>query len=169
MIILKKIKNRIEKIKERIRKFLGIRLIKSLRDLIIFKQTIDLQKQHPNPLNSYGKKGFSQTDEDGITLEIIRRIGIKKGIFAEFGPGDGTENNTISLAALGWKGFWVGSENLKFKYNNSNNFYGYDEIETISILEDSGFKPYQYDPSNKELLELNKKNTQKKSNKKCNQ
>ena len=34
-------------------------------------------------------------------------------------------------------------------------------IETISILEDSGFKPYQYDPSNKELLELNKKNTQK--------
>lgn len=73
MIILKKIKNRIEKIKERIRKFLGIRLIKSLRDLIIFKQTIDLQKQHPNPLNSYGKKGFSQTDEDGITLEIIRR------------------------------------------------------------------------------------------------
>ena len=123
MIILKKIKSRIEKIKERIRKFFGIRLIKSLRDLIIFKQTIDLQKQHPNPLNSYGKKGFSQTDEDGITLEIIRRIGIKKGIFAEFGPGDGTENNTICLAALGWKGFWVGSENLKFKYNNSNNFY----------------------------------------------
>ena len=28
-------------------------------------------------------------------------------------------------------------------------------------MEDSGFKPYQYDPSNKELLELNKKNTQK--------
>ena len=39
-------------------------------------------------MNSYGKKGFSQTDEDGITLEIIKRMGIKKGIFAEFGAGD---------------------------------------------------------------------------------
>ena len=122
MTILKKIKNRVEKIKERTRKFFGVRLIKSLRDLIIFQQTIELQNKHPNPLNSYGKKGFSQTDEDGITLEIIKRMGIKKGIFAEFGAGDGTENNTICLAALGWKGFWVGSENLKFKYKNSENF-----------------------------------------------
>ena len=86
MTILKKIKNRVEKIKERTRKFFGVRLIKSLRDLIIFQQTIELQNKHPNPLNSYGKKGFSQTDEDGITLEIIKRMGIKKGIFAEFMP-----------------------------------------------------------------------------------
>jgi hypothetical protein len=26
--------------------------------------------------------------------------------------GDGTENNTLILAALGWKGFWVGGEKL---------------------------------------------------------
>ena len=87
MIILKKIKNKIEKIKERIRKFLGIRLIKSLRDLIIFKQTIDLQKQHPNPLNSYGKKGFSQTDEDGITLEINKTYRHKKRDFRRIWAG----------------------------------------------------------------------------------
>ena len=122
MLILKKIKERIKKVKERIRKFFGIRLIKSIRDLIIFQQNAELQQKHPNPLNSYGKKCFSQNDEDGITLEIIKRIGIKKGVFAEFGPGDGTENNTISLAALKWKGFWVGSEDIKFKYNNSKNF-----------------------------------------------
>jgi len=122
LIILKKIKARIEKIKERIRKFFGIRLIKSLRDLIIFQQTYELQKSHANPLNSFGKKCFSQTDEDGITLEIIKRMGIKKGVFAEFGAGDGTENNTICLAALGWKGFWVGGDDLKFNYNDSENF-----------------------------------------------
>ena len=122
MLILKKIKERIKKVKERIRKFFGIRLIKSIRDLIIFQQNAEFQRKHPNPLNSYGKKCFSQNDEDGITLEIIKRIGIKKGVFAEFGPGDGTENNTITLAALKWKGFWVGSEDIKFKYNNSKNF-----------------------------------------------
>ena len=122
MLILKKIKERIRRVKERIRKFFGIHLIKSIRDLIIFHQNAEFQRKHPNPLNSYGKKCFSQNDEDGITLEIIKRIGIKKGVFAEFGAGDGTENNTISLAALKWKGFWVGSEDIKFKYNNSKNF-----------------------------------------------
>ena len=38
-------------------------------------------------------------------LEIIKRLGIKKGVFAELEPGNGTENNTICLAALKWKGF----------------------------------------------------------------
>ena len=52
---------------------------------------------------------------------------------------------------------------IQIELNNSNNFYGYDEIETISILEDSGFKPYQYDPSSKKLLKLNKKNTNKRN------
>ena len=48
------------------------------------------------------KKCFSQTDEDGITIEILRRIGcLEKGTFAEFGPGDGMENNTLILKSLG--------------------------------------------------------------------
>ena len=92
-----------------------------LIDLIIFQQTIELQNKHPNPLNSYGKKGFSQTDEDGLTFEIIRRLKIKKGRYAEFGVGDGLENNTLLLAALGWKGFWVGGEDLIFKYKTTKN------------------------------------------------
>ena len=116
MLTIKKTKERIRKVKERIRKFFGIRLIKSIRDLIIFHQNAEFQRKHPNPLNLYGKKCFSQNDEDGLTLEIIKRLGIKKGVFTELGPGNGTENNTICLAALKWKGFWVGSEDLKFKY-----------------------------------------------------
>ena len=114
--------NKLKKIKGRIRKFFGIRLIKSIRDLIIFQQNHEFQQKHPNPLNSYGKKCFSQNDEDGITLEIIKRMKITKGVFAEISPGNGLENNTISLAALKWKGFWLGSEDISFRYKNSKNF-----------------------------------------------
>ena len=58
-----------------------------------------------NPLNRFGAKYFSQTDEDGITLEIIRRLGITAGTFAELGVGNGIENNTLILLASGWRGF----------------------------------------------------------------
>lgn len=37
------------------------------------------QLQHPNPLCKYGGFGFPQADEDGITLEIIRRLNIEQG------------------------------------------------------------------------------------------
>ena len=113
----------LEKIKSKIRNFIGINLIKSLRDILISYQTGNLQKQHTNPLNSYGKKCFSQTDEDGITLEIIKRLKIDKGVFGELGVGKGIENNTLILASLGWKGFWVGGEDLRFKFKNNFNFH----------------------------------------------
>jgi hypothetical protein len=92
-----------------------------LQNLVLFDQTKILQSNHPNPLNKYGKKCFSQTDEDGITLEILRRIKqLEDGAYAEFGVGDGTENNTLILAALGWKGFWVGGEKLKIDIDSDN-------------------------------------------------
>ena len=91
-----------------------------LKNLVLFDQTKKLQSAHPNPLNKFGKKCFSQTDEDGITLEILRRIKhIADGIYAEFGVGDGTENNTLILAALGWKGFWVGGEKLMINVDSA--------------------------------------------------
>ncbi len=70
-----------------------------------------------NPFNNYGKKAFSQTDEDGLTFEIVKRLGIQKGVFAEFGVGNGFENNTLALAAAKWRGFWVGNEDLAFNPN----------------------------------------------------
>jgi len=92
-------------------------------DINLIKQTIELQNSHPNPLNKFGKKCFSQTDEDGLTLEIIKRLKIKgNGIFAEFGVGNGLENNTLILAALGWHGFWVGGEDLAIKIEPTKNF-----------------------------------------------
>ena len=56
--------------------------------------------------------GFSQSDEDGITLEILKRINLEKGVFTEFGVGDGLENNSIILLMQGWKGAWFGGENI---------------------------------------------------------
>jgi hypothetical protein len=94
--------------------------IRDLRDLVLAGQTRQLQQQHPNPLNRFGRKCFSQSDEDGITLEILRRVGVvHDGVFAEFGVGDGTENNTLILAALGWNGFWVGGEELRFQVRST--------------------------------------------------
>jgi hypothetical protein len=69
-----------------------------------------------NPLNRFGAKYFSQTDEDGITLEIIRRLDIKAGTFVELGVGNGLENNTLILLANGWRGFWIGGEDLAFNH-----------------------------------------------------
>lgn len=85
---------------------------RDLGDLYLFDRTRQIQYAHPNPLNKFGKKCFSQTDEDGITIEILRRLElINNGVYAEYGVGNGTENNTLILAALGWKGFWVGVKN----------------------------------------------------------
>ena len=38
-------------------------------------------ENHPNPLASYGQLGFSQSDEDGLTKEFIKRLGIERGFF----------------------------------------------------------------------------------------
>jgi len=72
------------------------------------------QINHPNPLCKYGAKFFSQADEDGLTLEIIKRLDISKGTFVELGVGPGVENNTLILLASGWSGYWIGGEDLLF-------------------------------------------------------
>ena len=94
--------------------------IDELYDLIYQVVTTYSKKEHANPLNSFGKKCFSQSDEDGITLEIFKRLNnLKSGFFLELGVGDGTENNTLILLSLGWKGIWVGSSDLAFETSGS--------------------------------------------------
>jgi hypothetical protein len=69
---------------------------------------------HTNPLLRHGEKYFSQNDEDGILLEILRRAGLAGGAFMEFGVGNGLENNTLILLMSGWRGAWAGGEELAF-------------------------------------------------------
>lgn len=57
---------------------------------------------------------------------MLRRMNcLEHGIFAEFGEGDGTENNTLILKALGWKGFWVGGEDLAFRIRQPKETFSY--------------------------------------------
>ncbi|MFM9048194.1 MAG: hypothetical protein ACKOOH_11185 [Cyanobium sp.] len=109
------IRNPIPELGERLHNIESIlRALNDTIDLQLYDETRTIQLAHPNPLNAFGKKCFSQTDEDGITIEILRRIGcLDNGTYAEYGVGDGTENNTLILAALGWRGFWVGGETLR--------------------------------------------------------
>lgn len=94
--------------------------LSALYDMWLDYSSRELRNRHPNPLTRAGLKCFSQTDEDGITLEIVRRLGIEKGLYAEFGVGNGMENNTLVLAAAGWRGFWVGGQELAFNQVNSS-------------------------------------------------
>ena len=78
----------------------------------IYKQR---QLRHANKLCRYGKRVFCQSDEDGLTIEICKRIGINKGSFIELGVGTGIENNSLVLLSMGFSGAWIGGENLSFK------------------------------------------------------
>ena len=96
--------------------------LQDIRDLLIEHHGDNRRLTHQNPLNRFGKQCFSQSDEDGITLEIISRMSIQNGTFAELGVGDGLENNTLILASLGWHGFWVGNDDLAFGDISSTKF-----------------------------------------------
>lgn len=103
----------------------GIRSLRTvlldLRDVLLSSAVHSRRMAHPNPLARFGRQCFSQSDEDGITLEILRRIGlIGSGVFAEFGVGNGLQNNTLILGALGWNGIWVGDEALAFDVSETS-------------------------------------------------
>ena len=79
-------------------------------------------------------------------MEILRRLGnLEDGVFAEFGVGDGMENNTLVLASLGWKGFWVGGEKLRFTVEERNpaRFFYLQEwitLDNITALAQRGLR-----------------------------
>jgi hypothetical protein len=83
-------------------------------DAVILQRWEQKAARSANPLLRSGAKFYSQSDEDGILLEILSRIGISTGRFLEIGVGNGLENNTIILLMHGWRGVWVGAEELAF-------------------------------------------------------
>jgi hypothetical protein len=123
----------------------GAHSVIELRDLVLHHQTSLLQISHQNPLNRFGKQCFSQTDEDGITLEILRRLNcIEQGTFVEFGVGNETENNTLILKTLGWRGFWVGGEDLAFNIGQPKEVFSYYKkwitLDNVDALMEVGKK-----------------------------
>ena len=87
-------------------------MIKQLYDLSLQQTYYDRAAAHANQFCQFGKKVFSQSDEDGLTLEIISRLDLSAGTFMEFGVGNGLQNNTLVLLAMGWEGAWFGNEDL---------------------------------------------------------
>ena len=90
------------------------------QDILLEEFRSFLQVNSANPLNRRGYANFSQFDEDGIIVEILKRIGIPQGRFLELGVGDGTENNTLNLLTKGWTGLWIGGQpliNPSFEYS----------------------------------------------------
>jgi hypothetical protein len=61
----------------------------------------------PLRLIRFGRKAYSQNDEDGIVLEIFQRIGERDRRFVEFGVQGGEECNTVLLLMGGWSGLWL--------------------------------------------------------------
>lgn len=72
-----------------------------------------------NPLLAQGRKFLSQNDEDGITLEVLRRLDCGPRAFIEVGVGNGLECNSLILLMHGWRGLWFGNEPIAFETRNS--------------------------------------------------
>jgi hypothetical protein len=104
----------------------------------------DLLTAIPDPrrLEHFGRKVYSQNDEDGILEEIFRRLGLgpADGIFIECGSGNGVENNTHYLLRKGYSGAWIeGSEHWVEKTRHTFRAYvdeGRLEIRQLFITTD---------------------------------
>lgn len=110
---------------------------------------IDSKNVRGGPLANYGRKYFSQSDEDGITLEILRRMDLSRGTLVEIGCGDGLENNTLILAAQGWKTLWIDSKPLAFDAACSPNLFSHRQsfvtAENIVELVLGGLDAFEVD------------------------
>lgn len=67
----------------------------------------DQKYADPLRLERHGQRISSQNDEDGLIIEIFRRIGTTNKHFVEIGVGTGLENNTYALLQQGWSGTWI--------------------------------------------------------------
>lgn len=87
----------------------------------------ELLKTQKNSILHKGQKYFSQNEEDGITLEILRRMDLlntsTQKNFIEFGVGNGLENNSLILLMHGYKGVWIGNENLAINIEKSKRLH----------------------------------------------
>ena len=75
----------------------------------------ELEGKLPGAPVLYGRKAYSNGEDDGIITEIFRRIKPDNKLFIEIGCGDGLENNTHFLLLCGWKGLWLDGDS-----NNTN-------------------------------------------------
>jgi hypothetical protein len=70
----------------------------------------------PKRLERSGYSVASQNEEDGMLMEVFRRIGATSRTFFEFGVGNGRQNITLHALLNGWRGWWIEINPPKVKY-----------------------------------------------------
>jgi hypothetical protein len=90
---------------------------------------------------------LSQCGEDGIIMEIFRRIGTTNRYFVEFGAGNGLQNSTAALLLNNWTGAWIEGDHtsaetirnkfasllLKHRLSFSESFITAENIEELFV------------------------------------
>jgi hypothetical protein len=93
-------------------------LQKSFSEVLNITKPILLSKKNNFNIKKFGIKIYSQNDEDGIILYILKHIGIKTKKFVEIGVENGTECNTTNLLKnFNWRGVQI--EANKILYNDA--------------------------------------------------
>lgn len=89
----------------------ALRAQRQTRALLVHDALTRLQRepryQSSGSLIPYGRKMYSQNEEDGLIQEIFRRIGTTSRTFLKIGIWDGLGNNTLALLFQGWRGAWI--------------------------------------------------------------
>jgi len=93
-------------------------LQKSFLEVLNATKPILLDNKNNFNINKFGIKIYSQNDEDGIILYILKHIGVKTKKFVEVGAENGIECNTTNLLKnFDWSGAQI--EGNKKLYNNA--------------------------------------------------
>ena len=93
-------------------------LQKSFLEVLNATKPILLDNKNNFNINKFGIKIYSQNDEDGIILYILKHIGVKTKKFVEVGVENGIECNTTNLLKnFNWSGAQI--EGNKKLYNNA--------------------------------------------------
>jgi len=91
-------------------------------------------KDHIN-IFDYKKRKYSRIGNDGIIKFILDTIGIKKGIFVEFGAWDGILNsNCRGLFENGWQGIFIEPDKERYKKLKKNYREYEDRVSCINSL-----------------------------------
>ncbi len=94
----------------------------------------------PNPLKPYGKKIYSQTDEDGIIEDIFSIIPPQSHSFVEFGVGpnhfdlaygEGLEGNCVLLGKRKWRGLFMDGFNHPARFDVKREFVTATNINSL--------------------------------------
>jgi hypothetical protein len=84
-------------------------------------------------LEPFGFSAGSQNEEDGILVEIFRRIGCPYKTFMELGVNTGLHSCTLYFLLAGWRGGWVGMNSRKVEFTRQKfAFYIASDILRVS-------------------------------------